>query len=153
MQNLGLKTANPCLLFLKFNISVRSQYFAKIPKVGCKIWIQHLCFSFPELQIWSGMSSTTPLSRIKDRSIWTRRIDTCKKVFFYKSCFKSYNLMIKSLRMVVKTPLSSTDPMRTPYVILSKFCKESFFKILHSPCQDCTCPPALKLDLWRTGCS
>ena len=40
--------------------------------------------SFPELQIWSGMSSTTPLSKIKDRSVLTRRMDTHKKVVFTK---------------------------------------------------------------------
>ena len=34
-----------------------------------------------------------------------------------------------------------------------KFCKVRFFVIFHSPCQDCTCPLALWLDLWRTGVS
>ena len=31
---------------------------------------------FPEPQIWSGMSSTTHLSKVKDRSVLTRRMDT-----------------------------------------------------------------------------
>ena len=30
----------------------------------------------PEPQIWSGMSSTTHLSKVKDRSVLTRRMDT-----------------------------------------------------------------------------
>ena len=51
VQNLCLKTANPCPLFLKFNISLRSQNFAKISRVGPKIWIWQLYSGFFRLQV------------------------------------------------------------------------------------------------------
>ena len=95
--------ANPPPKILKLNILLRSQYFAKNPKGKPNIWIWHLYFRFLEPQGWSGMSSTTPLSKVEDRSVLTRRIDTYKNVVFTKIASNyiiwSYNNSEQSSRL------------------------------------------------------
>ena len=159
--------ANPPPKILKLNILLRSQYFAKNPKGKPNIWIWHLYFRFLEPQGWSGMSSTTPLSKVEDRSVLTRRIDTYKNVVFTKNAFNyiiwSYNNSEQSSRLTCppqiqlksrRTGAVLTRRMDTyKDVVLTKVAlNHTNWWYNHSEGSSrLTCPPHIQLGSRRTG--
>ena len=159
--------ANPPPKILKLNILLRSQYFAKNPKGKPNIWIWHLYFRFLEPQGWSGMSSTTPLSKVEDRSVLTRRIDTYKNVVFTKIASNyiiwSYNNSEQSSRLTCppqiqlksrRTGAVLTRRMDTyNEVVLTKVASNhAIWWNYHSEWSSrLTCPPQIQLGSRRTG--